>query len=234
MHYHCEIILPSDVDDVESAIASIMEPFNENGDPTDDDYYPSNSFWDWYVIGGRFAGAKQMAKYDAEKVEEFHKWCDDEGVTVSGLQCGKQTLEPSSQIQKVDAKWNEMFPSGDRITACPIFSHSNDQYGRVASGTIDGDIGPLSEAMRQSCSRVIIASRSMGLDSFEYTGPYRAEHMICDSTWNGVNFMNTDWDGRVETAIDSFKKRLENWKEAHRERVTPTDDWIAVTVDYHS
>lgn len=231
MHYHCEIVLPPNTDDIESAVASVMAPFDENQE--DSEGVPT--WWDWYVIGGRFAGSKLMASYDKDKLEEFHQWLLSEGVTVARLQCGKQEISPASQIPMVDSKWNEMFPTGNgTMVACPIFQHSNDQYGRDQKGTIDGDICPLSEARQASCCRVIFASPSYDRDTEEFTGPLEAAFMLSDSVWNGVNLEDTNWDGTMQGALALYEKRLERYKSEYRSRVEPTDEWLTVTVDYHS
>lgn len=232
MHYHCEVIMPP-TDDVASAIASVMKAFDENAEDTEETS-PGNTFWDFYVMGGRFAGHKLMARYDQVKIEEFHQWLRDAGVTVSGFQCGKKTLSPSSQIATVDAKWNAMFPSDKGAVPCPIFNHSNDQYGRDGKGTIDGDICTLAEACAAECERVIFAGLSWNGDAKERTGPLEATFMLCRTQWNGVNHMKVDWDGRVSTAIEKRKKHLESYGEEYRQQMTPQDDWLAVTVDYHS
>ncbi len=234
MHYHCEIIIPP-TDDVEAAVKSIMEPFNEQpGDPDDEEYSPGHAFWDFYVIGGRWAGNKLMVSYDKAAIEEFHQWLQDEGVTVSGFRCGKEKIEPTDQIPKVDAKWNEMFPPLDgKPVACPMFNHSNDQYGRDGNGTIAGDICKLPEASSVECSRVIFAGSSWSGDH-EWAGPVKATFMLCDSQWNGVNHMNIKWDGKLATALSDFRKHIEHYADGYRERCEPQEDWLAVTVDYHT
>lgn len=234
MHYHCEIILPSGTDDIEAAIASVMRQFDENIDEDDEEFSSRNAFWDFYVIGGRFAGSKQLAKYDESKLEQFYQWMRDEQVTVSSLRCGKQELSPASQIGKVDAKWNEMFSTGGVMVACPIFAHSNDQYGRDGNGTIEGDISTLRESRDVKCSRVIFTGASYDSEANERTGPLEAVFMLCDSAWNGVNHMGIAWDGTIGAALDLWQEKLQRYKEGYRDQMSPEDDWIVVTVDYHS
>ena len=152
MHCQCEIIIPP-TDDVKSAIESIMAPFSENSG--DEDHDSRNAFWDFYVIGGRFAGEKLLAGLDKDKMDRFNQWCQDEKITVSGVVCGKQSLSPESQIEKVDTMWNELFPREDGLqVACPVFGHSNDQYD--SESIIDGDICQLGDAKSVNCGRVII------------------------------------------------------------------------------
>ncbi len=230
MHEHCEILMPS-TDDVKAAVASIMSPFDEN----DDDCI--NTFWDFWCLGGRWAGNKQMAKYDKDKVDAFHQWMFDEGVTVSGLQCGKQEINPASQIPKVDAKWNEFFPpaSGDQ-QSCPLFKHSNDPYSQGVEGCLNGDICSLAEADGVTCGRVIIAGPSYEGDANERTrtGPPEATFMLCRDQWNGVNHMSVVWDGTLSGAVAQFRESLKHYADDYREQMSPQDDWLTVTVDYHA
>lgn len=48
MHYHCEIWFPTRAE-IKSAIDKVMAPYCEEGSS-------KRAFWDWYVIGGRWAG----------------------------------------------------------------------------------------------------------------------------------------------------------------------------------
>jgi hypothetical protein len=214
VHYQCEIVI-APTDDIQAAIAKVLAPFNENNE---DAQY---SFWDWFVIGGRWAGNKQMAQYDQEKIAQFDQWCQDEKITVSGFRAGKSELNPASQIEKVDAKWNEMFPS-DVMVACPVFRHSNDPY--KSESTIDGDICTFPNVPATlKCSRVIFADPDN-----------EATFMITDSIYNGVDWLDTKWDGSFGSAVEMFKEKFSSYAETYQEKITPKDDWLVVTVDYHS
>jgi len=222
MHYHCEIIMPP-TDDVEAAVKLIMAPFYEGEE--DEDIKSNHPFWDFWVIGGRWAGAKQKATYDKEKLEAFYAWCTEEKITVSGLTAGKQSIQPVSQIPMVDAKWNEMFPSA-KFSACPLFAHSNDQYS--SKSLIDGDICKVSEVPDNlECSRVIVAC-------FDYQDKLYAEHMLSDSIYNGCNFERTKWNGTIVDAISDYEKSHSSYRDEWKEKNTIKPDWLVVTVDYHS
>jgi hypothetical protein len=232
MHYHCEIILPPGAENIEEAVRSVMGPFSENLEGEEASKY---SFWDWYVIGGRWAGTKCMAGYDSEKLKEFEEWLQAEHVTVSGLRAGKPELNPASQIEKVDAKWNEMFPSKENVmVACPMFNHSSDQYGRRGESVIDGDICPLSQAKEISCSRLIIAAPSYTPDSKERIGPLEAVFMLQDCLWNGVTHVDSKWDGTVKQALEIWNERSDRYNEQYLKCINLCDDSITVTVDYHT
>lgn len=218
MHMHLEVLMPP-TDNVEEALAKIMAPFDENG--SDEGSANTHSFWDWYRIGGRWGGAKIKAKLGKERLGAFHDALKERQVTVSGLQWGKQTLQPASQIEMVDALWREMFPDSG-LTVCPLFDH--------APKVIDGDICRLSELPEgMTAGRFIIACPSWNDD-----GTFSADYMISDDIWNGVMHVKTQWDGELKTALNAFSKKIEGYKDDYREKRTPKDDWLVVTVDYHS
>lgn len=224
MHYHLEIVMPP-TDHVKAAVEKILEPFNEQPDSSDEDHDTRHAFWDFWVIGGRWAGAKWKQSLDQAKLNEFYEWLQQEGVTVSGFTAGKQELSPDSQIPKVDAKWNELFPTGRKV-ACPIFKHSNDQYS--SEDTLQGDIQRLADVPDGlQCEHVIFAGPN-------YKGELRAVFMLRDTAWNGCNHMPVDWD---KTLAGALQKRLADIKHAtpeHKAKHTPQADWLVVTVDYHS
>lgn len=235
MHYHCEIVMPP-VEDVEAAVNRIMAPFSEQNDCSNDSEYScASAFWDWFVIGGRWAGAKLQAQYPEDQIKEFYDWLKAEHVTVSGLQWGKQELSPASQIPKVDAKWQEMFPH-DPPVPCPLFHHSNDAIGlNGGQTTLPDDVMRLCDVPKPlKCERVIIAGPSFVASTKKWTGEIEPVYMICEDSWNGVNHMKTDWDGKFSSAIESHCKRIEKMNPDYVQACTPKDDWLVVTVDYHS
>ncbi len=235
MHYHLEIILPPQTDDIPAAVESVMRPFDENLDPDNEESYAKHAFWDFYSIGGRYAGRKFMATLDKAKLEEFEQWCQDEEITVSGFQCGKQELSPADQIPKVDAKWNELFPQADHsIMPCPLFRHSNDPYGRDGHGMLTGDVSKLSESQTATCARVIFAGNSYNHETGDYTGPLKAVFMLAQQEWNGVNHMEVKWDGTIQNAFNQWIAQMKGYKDSYRSLVQPNDEWLCVTVDYHS
>lgn len=218
-------------DDVEAAVKQLMAPFSENGDDTDDEFDRSNAFWDFYTIGGRWAGSKQEAKYDPELLEQFYKWCQDEKITVSGIQWGKQELSPASQIPKVDAKWNELFRPGS-AEACPQFLHSNRNHG-----ALDGDVLKLADVPAGlKCSHVIFAAPAWNNErkTHDWAAGCRAGFMLTQTAWNCCNHMPVAWDGTFGAAAAAHLKALEHCADGYREQRTPTPDWLVVTVDYHS
>jgi hypothetical protein len=231
MHYHCEIVIPPTAD-IEASIALVLKQYDENGDQDDEDYSPKHAFWDFWVIGGRWAGQKLMAQYDQAKLDQFHRWMEEEKITVSGLQFGKQELSPADQIPKVDKMWNEMFPSATPVP-CPLFKHSNDQYGKGLSGSLPQDVTRLSDVPEHlKCSHVIFAKSAYNKGKWD--GPPEAGFMLTDTAWNGCNHMPVAWDGTFKQALEMYRKNFIHAKQEYIDASSAKDDWLVVTVDYHS
>lgn len=217
MHHHLEIILPP-IDRIEDAIKEIMAPFDENNEDE-----CSNSFWDWYVIGGRWAGEHLRASVDPDKLSQFYDELEARKITVSGVTCGKQTLQPADQIPTVDELWREYFPDSE-LNTCPLFSNFNDQYKDNCL-----DVDPLEQIPEElTASHLIIAG-----PNYNDTG-YEAVFMIETSIWNGCNFVETTWDGKLKTGVDLHIKKLTGYADEYRKKITPQPDWLVATVDYHS
>jgi hypothetical protein len=217
MHYHLEIIIPP-IKNVEKRIEEILAPFNEY------EIMNKNSFWDEYVVGGRWAGEHILQSLDSEKMDAFYKKLKVEKITVSGLQVGKKTLEPADQQEKVDKIWNEFFPEiGGK---CMLFDYYADKYARYAGYP---DIVKVSELPKDfKASRVIIAVPA-------YVGrKLEAKTMSEDRIYNGVDWVDTKWSGLVADVIERHNKKYDRAeKESAMKRVVG-EDWIAVTIDYHN
>jgi hypothetical protein len=210
MHYHAEIIMPP-TEDVIGAVEKIMSPFSEN------DEEARHAFWDWYVIGGRYSGRKLEARIPQERMDAFYAELKKRGVTVSGVQFGKQELAPSSQIPEVDAIWRDMCPGAGQVR--PMFKHSGD--------SMKMDICRVEELPPElKAYRVIVACE-------QYDG-VGAEYMIEKSFWNGVTYHDTSWDGLVRTALQMHAKHMKSYRAEWAEPRAVKPDWLCVTVDYHS
>ena len=60
--------------------------------------------------------------------------------------------------------------------------------------------------------------------------------MCQDSVWNGVNTEMTQWNRSIGQAIDLQRDYIHMYRHVpdHLAKYQVADDWIAVTVDYHS
>lgn len=224
MHYHLEIIMPP-ADDIESAVNTILAPFREEG--TDEDGKPNRHvFWDWFVIGGRWAGAKLQAQLDPAKLQAFNDKLTEMQVTVSSLQAGKQELKPESQIPVVDALWAEYFPE-QKGKPCPLFAHSNNQYD--GKDLLPDDVMRFADVPPSlPMSRVIFAGWDYEEKKLE------AKFMLADSIWNGCNHEDTAWKQTLKDAVELFKAKHKDYTTEYVKKITPQDNWLVVTVDYHS
>jgi len=205
MHCHCEVIMPP-TNDIQKTITEILEPFNEKNEENSS----GHPFFNWFVIGGKWAGTKETCRYDTDKIDLFCKRLEEAKVTVSGIQFGKQELSSKSQIPIVDKMWNDLFPTENgEITPCPIC-----MFDEIPDSL--------------SCSRVIIAAPSHNGESIE------AKFMICEDQWNGVNHMPIEWDGKVKQAIKMFTDKFKTYSPEYVKTIMPQSNWICVTIDYHS
>src|ERR1700756_1074148 len=169
MHYHLEIVMPP-TDDVNAAVTQILAPFDENAETSE--YHSTNhAFWDFWNIGHRWSGAKLMAVLGKDRISDFHATLTKAGITVSGLQFGKQTLKPSDQAEKVNMMWRDAFPDSP-VRECPIFDNYKGDYG---------DVMPLRDCRQDmTCDHVIIAGPKYDRSGLE------AKYMVMESVWNGV------------------------------------------------
>ena len=215
MHYHLEIIMPP-CKNIEKAVGKILKPYNEN---REDSY---NAFWDWWVIGGRYSGSHVESNLDPEILSRFWDRVVEEKITVSGLVCGKQKISPPEQIQFVDKLWWEYFPHLEG-EPCLLFDHAGDNIQEIIKFK---DIGKHLTAFR-----VIFANKWHDEGKrWDVTDMYTTE------CWNGATHQSTDWSGNVLEIIERQKNRLSNgfYSEEFVKSVMPKDDWLCVTVDYHS
>ena len=225
MHCHLEVVMPP-TDDIEGQVAQIMAPFDENAKADEDNANGRYGFWDWYIVGGRFAGSKVEARIGRENIARFSADLAARGVTVSGLQFGKPALEPSSQIAMVDTLWLKAFPDSG-LEHCPLFKRANDQYD--SEDTLPGDICTLGDLPQGlTAERVIVAG-----PKWDGSG-MAASFMISQDSWNGVTNVPAAWAGTVAAAIAEHTNRLSGAKDAYRAARIPEPDWLVVTVDYHS
>ena len=94
---------------------------------------------------------------------------------------------------------------------------------RVSRGTIQ--LKDIPEDL--TASHVIVA-----VVDYEGTG-FRARRQYMKSVWNGLNWQKTAFDGPVRDALDTYLAEVEEYVPASRAEITPADDWLVVTVDYH-
>lgn len=214
MHYHLELIIPP-TGYVDDTVKDAMSAFAEEIYDPDYGEWRDNpqGFYDWYVIGGRWTGAKAEALISEDEIDLFTDHLMNIGITVSGLQAGKPTLQPVDQAETVDALWCQWFPQWPG-TQCPLFDHYNE----------GSDIWPLDAVPPGlTAAKVLI-----------YNGDYPV-FMLDTEIWNGVTHQPTAWDGNVLDAAQQWREALStrSYNEDFKRKSTPGSDWLAVTIDFH-
>lgn len=130
MHYCAYVMLPPGVVDVEEAVATLMDPYNEQDHLVlvDDPRYPEESpyetnprsFWDWWQLGGRWTG--YLSDYDPHTDPANMEPCDHYGHGLPCNQCESTGLRlkwPTEWVAvdkdlipaKVVADWLEIDPT---------------------------------------------------------------------------------------------------------------------------
>ncbi len=170
MHYHLEIILPP-TEDIEKAIAEILQQFDENEEEN------TNSFWDWYQIGGRYTG------------------CHDE-------------YEPTKDPKNLKSSGKVKWPT---------------QWVKYV-----GDITTV-DNIREDLTAYSVIVAGLNHDKTKY----KANFLIQQKIWNGVNHCEVNWDGRVTTAIQKWAEKISHYNPEWIKKNSIGETWLCVTVDYH-
>jgi hypothetical protein len=142
-------------------------------------------------------------------------------------------LQPKSQIAEVDRLWQEHFPESE-IKSCPLFAHSNDQFREY----LPGDVMPVSMIPKDyTSSRLIVAKpkRDWGHEGSPIiVNEFSAETMLETEYWNGVDLVSTEWHGNVVDGLKRHENKVSSYRGDAAEEYRVRDNWICVTVDYHS
>jgi len=187
-HHHCEVIIPpafgTSADAIDAALEQILGPFSEHKSER-----TGNEFWDFWKIGGRWTGVKQQSSVPEKMLDEFMEELTRLGVTVSGIQFGKQALSPKSQEEAVDALWRNWFPG--TAERCPLFAHADG---------FDDVIPVCNLPVGLTAERVIVAK-----PHWEDPARLEAGHMRCQRYWNSVEWEQTVSDGKVVPLLLDLK-----------------------------
>jgi hypothetical protein len=215
MHFRLELILPP-TENLEADIKTILGSWAEE---YEDEYGNNNdhAFYDYYVIGGRFSGSKIETLLGESRIKKFRETLAEKKVTVSNLQFGKQTISPSSQISLVDKLWNEHFPDSP-VKTCVLFDHYKENFGDIMN------LKDIPEEL--TAERVVIAG-------YDYKEKLDIRYMLARSLWNGSRHQDTQWDGKISSALRDYDKYLSRANEEHRKKQLPNRDWLCVTIDCH-
>lgn len=220
MHCRLELLLPpgSTKEDVEPAMQflSEYEPAGWDEDAGHPEWVgPRRGVYDYFVIGGRWTGAHAEAHYSEDDMSRFRRLLQGREVKVSRVRMGKPTLT-SHKPEEIDGWWREMFPDGP-LSRCPIFDYAS---------FADVDAMPVAKLHPEDSAEMVYI-----------VGPpeqYRHRHFLRTSTWNGMNWQKSAWDGKIASAIESHNALLDGATEEYRAPRLVTGEWVAFTVDCHT
>ena len=214
MHFHAEIVIPPTAEnEIEGKLRDMLAPFNENNEES------SNTFFDYWVLGGRWSGAKIKAKLGRQAIDEFYSWLQERKTTVSSFTAGKQTLRPTNQAAEIDAEWSRRFP--EFAGHCPLFDHYRGTNMDICAVN---DIPPSLE-----CETLVIAA-----PHWEDCSRLEANGLQHGEIWNGVEHQKTMFDGNVAKAITAYNEKIaKRYKEGVQGNYLVRSDWLCITVDYH-
>ena len=57
---------------------------------------------------------------------------------------------------------------------------------------------------------------------------FGAQFMLRRQEWNGVTWQKSEWDGRIHSALEAYRNHFSS------SDLPVGDDWLVVTVEYHS
>lgn len=217
MHYHLEIIMPP-TDDVDAAVKTILEPFNEQAD---EEGRSRGAFYDWYQIGGRWTGYHDGYEPDKDPANfELCDICNGTGFRSDALGQQARRTAPSYTCNACGERKED-----------GTYTHGEQGPGKRLKWATQwknhaGDISTLGNLKDDaSCYRVIIAGNGHGR--------LEATYMLEQRVWNGVTYHNTKWDGNLKYALSAFGEHLKTYRKEFADKITPNSDWLVVTVDYH-
>ena len=217
MHFHNEIVIPPTKHlSVEPVVKEVMARFDETSEDVPE-WEQKHTFWDYFLIGGRFSGSKLTSGIPKEDMDEFIKLLQHHNITVSNFQAGKQNIEPRYQVPMVNALWQEKFPGKGSV--CPIFK-SDEKYNSDIC-TVEN----IKDGLK--CYRVIIGTFNAKKNKYE------ASWMIEENMFNGLCLIKSDWDTTVKHALKKYHDYLHQYDRVPQPHMLVQDDWLVVTVDNH-
>ena len=201
-HYHVELILPPTPRfEIRERVLEILLPLRKGDDEAT---WPADPLFDWYKIGGRFAGTKHGLRCDPERRRKFYEELYSDEFT-SDDDLSKLGFWGDDQLPAVNALWRKWFPE-DEVGICPF-------------------IGPYPTRDQDIC-RVDRISDELKADTV-VVGNEANQVVLRLKTeiWDSIKrkFIDTGFDGSV---LDALRR-------CRAAGVEPAGDWLAVTLDCH-
>ncbi len=204
MHNHVELIMPpSPVVEIQERVRELLYPLSQSAAEMAG---TTGRLYDWYQIGGRFAGTKMSLRLDPERLHKFRQELYGEAFTndTRPVLLGQQRFWGTPDLPTVDALWRKWFPE-EEAGACPLFDHYP---------TGDQDICRVDRIPDNLTAHAVVVGN-------EDKVVFQLHTEIWDSTRS--EFQDTDFDGSVLNAL----------RQGRACGVEPSKNWLAVTLDCH-
>ena len=205
MHYHVELIMPpSPLVQIQERVGELLSPLSQS---VAHRAGTLEYLYDWYQIGGRFAGAKMSLRLDPERLHKFRQELYGEAFTndTRDLLIGQKQFWGARDLPKVDALWRKWFPE-EEVDACPLFDH-------YPAG--DQDICRVDRIPDNLTAHAVVVGN-------EDKVVFQLKTENWDST--RCEFQDTGFDGSVLNAL----------RQCRACGVEPSKNWLAVTLDCHT
>lgn len=202
-HYHVELILPPTPRlgwALEERILEILLPLRKGDDEAT---WPADPLFDWYKIGGRFAGTKHGLRCDPERRRKFYAALYSEAFATDEFT--KLGFWGDNQLPAVNALWRTWFPE-DEVGICPFI-------GPYPTG--DQDICRVDRIPDELKADTVV----VGNEANQVVLRLKTE--IWDSARR--RFLDTGFDGSVLNAL----------RQCRAQGVALAGNWLAVTLDCH-
>ena len=202
-HYHVELIMPpTPWFAIEDRVLDILLPLRK-GD--DEETWPADPLYDWYKIGGRFAGTKYGLGCDPKRLRKFYEELYSEAFATDVTVIGGARFWSDSDLPKVNALWRKWFPE-DEVGTCPFI-------GPYPTG--EQDICRVDRIPDELAADAVVVGNEADQVVFR----------LAIEIWDSARqeFQRTGFDGSVPDAL----------RRCRAQGIEPAGDWLAVTLDCH-
>ena len=187
--------------------------------------YENNSihaFYDWYQVGGRFKYRKLVQNQSEEEIKEFTSAAKDIDNNFSDI-TNIINERDKKQINKLKQIWKKTFP--DKDENCPFINKLSRKHDETECYV---DHFPYLTALGET-------PKNLDLGTILFTTPDRCISFIFPDQLKLIFDKPIDSvPHTIKHALLYYEKVIDRLWPGQKERLTPNDEWIALTIDYHN